>query len=150
MILRKSVFEDFSAPKIFQNRGNLTPPSWSLPHLELYDEHGARRTERSSWDHVKAYFRDRGTHKNTLGMLSFHFVKIDFRKIFDSQKILGSGFCVLPFLGLANTMHWHAETHFECGRRYWIFHENIGFRQHNAWQVHKSTLITLRTHPPTH
>jgi len=55
-----------------------------------------------------------------MGMLSFHFVKIDFRKIFASQKMfLGSGFCVLPFLGLAKTMH--AETHFECGRREWNF-----------------------------
>ena len=32
-------------------------------------------------------FQGPGAHKNTLGMLSFHFVKIDFRKIFDSQKI---------------------------------------------------------------
>ena len=62
-------------------------------------------TGKPSRDHVETCFRGRGTYKNILDMFSFHFVKIDFRKFFG-----GSGFCVLPFLGLANTTQRHTSN----------------------------------------
>lgn len=64
-------------------------------------------------------------------MLPFHFAKIDFRFFSTPQKILGTGFCVLPFLDLANTMQRHTSNVVAANGN---FHENTGFRQHNAWQ----------------
>ena len=75
----KSNFEHFSTPENFPGSGNFDPPPLaSTPRL--CGEHEACGTERTSRDRVKTCFRGRGKHKNTMGMLSFHFVKIDFRK----------------------------------------------------------------------
>ena len=98
---------------------------------------------------MKTRFRSRGTHKNTLDMFSVHFVKINFRFFPTPQKFSLPGFCVLPFLGRASTMQRHtSRTKLVAASD--NFHENSRFRQHSAWQVHKSTPNTLQIHSPTH
>ncbi len=78
------------------------PPAPSPPHL---DSTMSTRLVQPK-DHREVMRKRVSEAGGRIKTLSACYLKIDFQKFCDPKKCRDRDFCVLPFLGLANIMHW--------------------------------------------